>query len=109
MLRTEKELEALLSLAMRPDAWQPPIVKTVATESKGITDLVGAIAGAAMVMLMPPYHGVTIRADDMTIDFSGSAPQVRGAINCVYPFTLSTALACVRSIVDRRRLMIRIK
>src|SRR5881227_2949512 len=43
VLRTEKELEALLSLAMRPDAWQPPIVKTIATESKGITDLVEAI------------------------------------------------------------------
>lgn len=43
---------------------------------------------------------VTIRADTMTIDLTGSAPQVRGAINCVYPFTLSTALACVRSIVD---------
>lgn len=43
---------------------------------------------------------VTIRADSLTIDFTGSAPQVRGAINCVYPFTLSTALACVRSIVD---------
>jgi LAO/AO transport system kinase len=42
-LRTEKELEALLSLAMRPDAWQPPIVKTVATEGKGINDLLGAI------------------------------------------------------------------
>jgi LAO/AO transport system kinase len=43
VLRTEKELEALLSLAMRPDAWQPPIVKTVATEGKGISDLIGAI------------------------------------------------------------------
>jgi LAO/AO transport system kinase len=43
VLRTEKELEALLSLAMRPDAWQPPIVKTVATESKGINDLSEAI------------------------------------------------------------------
>ena len=43
---------------------------------------------------------VTIRADSLTIDLTGSAPQVRGAINCVYPFTLSTALACVRSIVD---------
>src|ERR1044072_7755331 len=42
VLRTEKELEALLSLAMRPDAWQPPIVKTVATEGKGINDLIGA-------------------------------------------------------------------
>ena len=43
---------------------------------------------------------VTIREDNMTIDLTGSSPQVRGAINCVYPFTLSTALACVRSIVD---------
>ena len=43
---------------------------------------------------------VTIDGDKMTIDLTGSAPQVRGAINCVYPFTLSTALACVRSILD---------
>ena len=43
---------------------------------------------------------VTIREDNMTINLTGSSPQVRGAINCVYPFTLSTALACVRSIVD---------
>lgn len=40
---TEKELEALLSLAMREDAWHPPIVKTVATESKGIEELAMAI------------------------------------------------------------------
>jgi LAO/AO transport system kinase len=40
---TEKELEALLSLAMREDSWEPPIVKTVATESKGIQDLAVAI------------------------------------------------------------------
>src|SRR5882762_5465334 len=40
---TEKELEALLSLATREDAWHPPIVKTVATESKGIEELVTAI------------------------------------------------------------------
>jgi LAO/AO transport system kinase len=43
VLRTEKELEALLSLAMRPDFWQPPIIKTVAIENKGINDLVGAV------------------------------------------------------------------
>jgi LAO/AO transport system kinase len=42
---TEKELEALLSLAMREDLWEPPIVKTVATESKGIQDLAAAIEG----------------------------------------------------------------
>ena len=43
VLRTQKELEALLSLAHRPDMWNPPIVKTVATESKGIEDLAAAI------------------------------------------------------------------
>jgi LAO/AO transport system kinase len=43
VLRTEKELEALLSLAMRPDFWQPPIVKTIATENKGIEELAKAI------------------------------------------------------------------
>jgi len=43
VLRTEKEVEALLSLAMRPDAWHPPILKTVATEGKGISELVEAI------------------------------------------------------------------
>jgi LAO/AO transport system kinase len=44
VLRTEKELEAMLSLTMRPDLWQPPIVKTVATENKGIEELADAIA-----------------------------------------------------------------
>ena len=43
VLRTEKELEALLSLAVRPDGWSPPIVKTIATENKGIEELAGAI------------------------------------------------------------------
>src|SRR5258707_2976281 len=33
VLRTEKEVEALLSLVMREDGWQPPIVKTVAIEN----------------------------------------------------------------------------
>jgi LAO/AO transport system kinase len=43
VLRTEKELEALLSLAHRPDFWNSPIVKTIATENKGIEDLSKAI------------------------------------------------------------------
>ncbi len=43
VLRTQKELESLLSLAHRPDMWNPPIVKTIATESKGIEDLATAI------------------------------------------------------------------
>jgi LAO/AO transport system kinase len=40
---TEKELEALLSLTSREDGWDPPIVKTVATENQGITALAEAI------------------------------------------------------------------
>ncbi len=43
VLRTEKDLEALLTLAMRPDFWNPPIIKTIAPESKGIEDLSKAI------------------------------------------------------------------
>ena len=43
VLRTEKELQALLSLATRADEWQPPIVKTVAIENKGLDDLARAI------------------------------------------------------------------
>src|SRR5213595_2523702 len=43
VLRTEKELEALLSLSVRADEWQSPIVKTVAIENKGIEDLAAAI------------------------------------------------------------------
>ncbi len=46
VLRTEKELEGLLSLAVRADEWQPPIVKTIAIENKGIAELVAAIDGA---------------------------------------------------------------
>jgi len=43
VLRTEKEVEGLLSLSMREDGWQPPIVKTVAIENKGIELLASAI------------------------------------------------------------------
>jgi len=41
--RVEKEIRALQSLAMREDKWTPPIVKTVATDGTGITELMGAI------------------------------------------------------------------
>jgi LAO/AO transport system kinase len=40
---TEKELEALLSLTSREDGWDPPTVKTVATENQGIGPLAEAI------------------------------------------------------------------
>lgn len=43
VLRTERELEALLAIAPREDQWQAPIVKTIATENKGIDELASAI------------------------------------------------------------------
>ena len=43
ILRTEKEVEALLTFANRADHWQQPVVKTVAIEKKGIEELAGAI------------------------------------------------------------------
>ncbi|MGA0593609.1 hydantoinase B/oxoprolinase family protein [Enterovirga sp. CN4-39] len=43
---------------------------------------------------------ITVAGDAIVVDFEGTSPQVRGAINCVYPFTRSTALGCIRSILD---------
>jgi LAO/AO transport system kinase len=42
--RVEREIRALQSLAVRADSWTPPIVKTVATEGKGLAELASAIS-----------------------------------------------------------------
>ena len=42
--RVEREIRALQSLATRHDGWTPPIVKTVASEGKGVEDLSAAIS-----------------------------------------------------------------
>ncbi len=47
VLRTERELEQLLSISERPDGWKPPIIKTVATENNGIEAMAEAIASYA--------------------------------------------------------------
>jgi LAO/AO transport system kinase len=57
VLRTERELEQLLSIAERPDGWKPPIVKTVATENNGLDALADAIAS---------YHGFVTSHPDET-------------------------------------------
>ncbi len=51
---TEKEIEALLSLATRADGWHPPIVKTIAPENVGIEDLAASIDG---------YSGAHLRTE----------------------------------------------
>ena len=57
VLRTEKELQSLLSIAPREDQWEAPIVKTVATENKGIEDLAEAIERAHQAQKASPALG----------------------------------------------------
>lgn len=42
--RVQREIRAMQGLAGRKDAWTPPIVKTVASEGKGVAELAAAIA-----------------------------------------------------------------
>jgi len=44
-LRTERELESLLSISERADGWRPSVVKTIATENGGTDVLAAAIQG----------------------------------------------------------------
>ena len=41
--RVEREIRAMQSLAIRADQWTPPIVKTVATDGRGIQELADAV------------------------------------------------------------------
>ena len=42
---------------------------------------------------------LTVDGDSLTVDFSGSSRQVRGAINCTYSFACAAAAMCVRSVL----------
>jgi len=42
--RVEREIRALQSLATRHDGWTPPVVKTVASEGRGVAELAATIA-----------------------------------------------------------------
>ncbi|MCI0337619.1 MAG: methylmalonyl Co-A mutase-associated GTPase MeaB [Acidobacteria bacterium] len=41
--RAERELNALLEMSERSDGWKPPIVRTVATQNRGIAEFTAAI------------------------------------------------------------------
>jgi LAO/AO transport system kinase len=41
----EREIRALQSLAARSDGWTPPIVKTIASEGRGVAELAQSISG----------------------------------------------------------------
>jgi LAO/AO transport system kinase len=40
---TEREIESLLTIVERPDGWNPPIIKTIATQNQGLDELADAI------------------------------------------------------------------
>src|SRR5260370_33172567 len=42
--RLQQQLPALLSLVMPRDGWHPPVVRTGASENKGIEELAGTVA-----------------------------------------------------------------
>jgi LAO/AO transport system kinase len=42
--RVEREIRSMQSLAVRSDKWTPPIIKTVASDGKGVPELAKAIA-----------------------------------------------------------------
>jgi LAO/AO transport system kinase len=47
VIRTERELESLLSISERSDGWKPPVIKTIATSGSGVSELAEAIAAYA--------------------------------------------------------------
>jgi N-methylhydantoinase B len=48
---------------------------------------------------IPIRVAVTVAEDRLIADFTGSAPQVKGAINSPIPFTKSAVYACVRHLI----------
>jgi LAO/AO transport system kinase len=59
---TEKELESLLSLSSHDEGWHPLIVKTIATENKGVVELAGAIEEFRQAQLTTTVSGERRRA-----------------------------------------------
>jgi LAO/AO transport system kinase len=49
--RVEREIRAMQSISPRQDSWSPPIVKAIATEGKGVTELAAAIANYQKFLL----------------------------------------------------------
>jgi acetylglutamate kinase/dihydrodipicolinate synthase/N-acetylneuraminate lyase len=66
-LLTDDERQALLALSCEHVAGRVPVIVTCShfsTRIAGERARAAAAAGAAMIMLMPPYHGTGLRADE---------------------------------------------
>ncbi len=49
--RFERELRAMLQIVPERDGWRPPVVRTIATENSGVSELAGMIERFASTML----------------------------------------------------------
>jgi len=58
--RLEREIRASLSLSMRPDAWMPPIVHTVASEGKGVEEVLDCAMRYLETSSRDPRRGVKL-------------------------------------------------
>ena len=69
-LLSDAERDALLDLCLSQVAGRVPVIVTCSHFSTRIAALrakAAAAAGARMIMLMPPYHGASLRADEAGI------------------------------------------
>ncbi|HEY0106539.1 MAG TPA: hydantoinase B/oxoprolinase family protein [Rhizomicrobium sp.] len=51
--------------------------------------------------LIPVRVKITIRGDGMIVDFTGSAPQVRGGINCPLAVTCNSTWYTIKAVTDK--------
>jgi LAO/AO transport system kinase len=56
----ERELKSLFSMSRRSDGWEPPIVRTIASESEGIPECIQAISNYRSFLAASPH-----RSDEM--------------------------------------------
>jgi LAO/AO transport system kinase len=56
--KMEHAVLAMLSLAHRPDGWQPPVVKTIATEGEGIDELIETVERSYVFFQNSPTRGL---------------------------------------------------
>jgi LAO/AO transport system kinase len=54
--RTEKELESLISMSHRSDGWDPPIIRTTASEGQGISKCIEAISNYRSFIAASPHQ-----------------------------------------------------
>jgi LAO/AO transport system kinase len=54
--RTERELESLFSISRRSDGWDPPIIRTIASEGQGISDCIQAISNYRSFLATSPHR-----------------------------------------------------